>query len=45
MARLLLDLQEMFIAVGAEPLVKASRVKYFRAGTLFLVADNTAIDA
>jgi hypothetical protein len=44
-ARRLMELQQMYIAVAPEPLVKASRVKNFRAGTLFLVADNTAIAA
>lgn len=44
-ARRLIELQQVYIACAPGPLVQASRVKNYRAGTLFLLAGNTAVAA
>lgn len=44
-ARRLMELQQIYIAVAPGPLAQISRVKNFRAGTLVLVAGNSAVAA
>jgi hypothetical protein len=44
-ARRLSDLQQVFIDSAPPQLARASRVKSFRAGTLFLLADNATVAA
>lgn len=43
--RRLMELQQVYVESAPEPLVQASRVKNYRAGTLFLLAGNTAVAA
>lgn len=43
--RHLMELQQLYITVAPGPLAQASRVKNFRAGTLFLFASNAAVAA
>ena len=43
--RCLSELQRMFFDCAPPSLAKASRVKNYRAGTLFLVAENAAVAA
>ena len=44
-ARRLEKLQQLYITCTPGPLAQASRVRNFRAGTLYLVAGNTAVAA
>lgn len=44
-ARCLSELQRMFFDCAPRSLAEASRVKNYRAGTLFLVAENAAVAA
>jgi len=44
-ARRLSELQRMFFDCAPPSLAEASRVKTYRAGTLFLVAENAAVAA
>jgi hypothetical protein len=44
-ARRLAQLQQVYFDSAPAPLAAASRVGYFRAGTLFLLADNAAVAA
>lgn len=44
-ARRLEKLQQLYITCAPGPLTQASRVKNFRAGTLYLLAGNTAVAA
>jgi hypothetical protein len=43
--RRLMELQRAFSAIAPPELAAASRVKYCRTGTLFVVADNPAVAA
>lgn len=42
-AQRLTELQQVFVASAPPPLAQASRVKNYRAGTLFLLVDNAAV--
>jgi hypothetical protein len=44
-ARRLAELQQMYIETAPPPLAQASRVGNWRAGTLFLLADNASVAA
>ena len=43
--RRLMELQQVYVESAPELLAQASRVKNYRAGTLFLLAGNTAVAA